>query len=123
MSDYYSTADAMQDWCDARLDADLEQAQWEREARESRAEQARTGVCPHNTAGVGYREVAFYPEQIGLSPGQTHCFGCNEAYASEIRCFMCDSSEWHCGGVNGWASDHTAFVTPPMVRVCSTTEP
>lgn len=122
MSDYYSTADAMQDWCDERFDADMQQAEWERDARESRAEEVRTGVCAHNAGGVGYREVAFYPEQIGLSPGQTFCFGCREAYASDLDCFLCELPKWHCGGERGWRDDHTSFVTPPLVRVCSTME-
>jgi len=118
---YETTDDAMQDWCDSRMEADMEQAQMESDARYYDAER-KAGRCQHMGAGVGYREMAFYPQQIGLSPGQTFCYDCKEAYASDLDCWRCGLPKWHCGGERGWSEDHTAFVTPPMVRVCNVTE-
>lgn len=120
MSDY-TTADMLEDWHYSRLDADMEMAELEREARESEADR-KAGNCRHNSAGVGYRETAFYPEQIGLSPGQTHCHGCGEVFASDLDCFLCGLPEWHCGGERGWSDDHTAFVMPVRVTVCNVTQ-
>lgn len=71
---------------DERLDADLEQAAWEREGRAVRAAQ-RAGRCTHGSA-VGYRKPAYYPEQEGLRPGEHRCTaGCGEVFASD--------ADWH----------------------------
>ncbi|MEV4083038.1 hypothetical protein AB0J43_22495 [Nonomuraea fuscirosea] len=54
-----------------RRDADLEQAAMEREGNRLAALRAR-GICTHSS-GVEYRDPPFYPEQVGLRPGQSRC--------------------------------------------------
>ena len=121
MSDYYSESDAMQDWCDARFDADLEMAEMVAYAREAEADRL-AGFC-HHGSGVMYRETAFYPEQIGLSPGQMHCWDCGDKVAAALECVACGLNAYDCMGERGYGDDcnipHDAFVTPPMVSVCN----
>ena len=72
MSEYYTTADLLEDAHYARLDADLEQAQFEAEGREI-ARQRQAGICPHSS-GYGYAGgQEYYPGQGALRPGQFRC--------------------------------------------------
>lgn len=64
-------------------DADIEQMQYEAESRELRALR-RAGYCSHQS-GVGLPESGeiFYPEQVGLKPGQQRCTdGCGTVFDS-----------------------------------------
>lgn len=71
---------------DERRDADMEQAEWERQGRLfDRAQKA--GRCTHSS-GAGYvAGKVFYPEQEGLKPGQIACTehtnGCNAIFNSD----------------------------------------
>ncbi len=63
-------------------DADIEQAEWEREACQSHAARLR-GICQHNSA-VSYRVPVVYPEQVGLRPGEMRCTeGCKRVFGSD----------------------------------------
>lgn len=122
--DYETTADLMEDWHYSRLDADMEQAEMERDARQARRDIAE-GRCAH-ASGVLYRETAFYPEQIGLSPGQMFCYDCKQAVADPngAQCVVCDLDRYNCMAERGCAPDtgkyaHETFVTPPMILVCN----
>lgn len=69
-----------------RLDADMQQAGWEREGRAAHAAR-RAGRCCHSSI-VSYRDPPFYPEQAGLAPGQSKCTeGCGRVFASD--------EDWH----------------------------
>jgi hypothetical protein len=65
-----------------RVDADLEQAHFERMGRLiSKARKA--GRCTHGSV-VGYHEPAIYPEQVGLKPGEHRCTsGCGSVFESQ----------------------------------------
>jgi hypothetical protein len=69
-----------------RFEADMAQAEMEREgARWARAQ--RAGVCTHGSS-VAYRSPAVYPEQEGLTPGQSRCTaGCGRVFESD--------DDWH----------------------------
>lgn len=116
-----TTADDLEAWHYARVDADLEQAQWEREARE-RAADRKAGNCWHD-GGFGFRPVAFYPEQVGLTPGTMHCADCGEKVADPNgpACFVCDLDRFNCMAERGYRDNgkysHEAFVVPPMILV------
>lgn len=72
MSDYETTADLMEDWHYARLDADMEQAEFEAAGRAEAAARKR-GECPHSH-GYGYAGgKEFYPGQGALRPGEFRC--------------------------------------------------
>ena len=70
-----------------RLDADLLQAQYTREANRAEAMRKR-GICQHSSA-VGYLPEGkqYYPEQAGLKPGQSRCTegtnGCTAVFDSD----------------------------------------
>jgi len=65
-------------------DADIEMAEYAREARALDAARAR-GECPHSSAvGLPDSGKIFYPEQEGLLPGQVRCTdGCGTVFASD----------------------------------------
>lgn len=117
----YNSCDDAEDHYYAGLDADMEMAEMERVAEE-RMHDFAAGNCWHDS-GFGYRETAFYPEQIGLSPGQMYCCDCQKAVATpDMDCFVCDLPPLSCMGARGLRDDHTEFVTPPMVAVCNVTQ-
>lgn len=72
MSDYITTADLMEDWCQSRLEADLEMAEFAAAGREIERQRA-AGICPHSH-GYGYAGgKEYYPGQGALRPGQFRC--------------------------------------------------
>lgn len=118
---YETTADMLEDWHFARLDADMEQAEWERDAREREADRAR-GVCYHD-GGYLFRWEAFYPEQVGLFVGEMWCYDCKTAVKSDHGpdCMACDLDKYNCMGERGYGDSckvpHDAFIMPPLVMV------
>lgn len=68
----------------ARFDADLEQAEWNRLGRLVDAAHA-AGRCTHGST-VGYLAKPFYPEQEGLKPGESRCTsGCGRVFTSNAE--------------------------------------
>lgn len=64
-------------------DADLEQADLEREGRHI-ARLAAAGICTHGAwVGVSASGEVFYPEQEGLQPGQVRCSDCKRLFDTE----------------------------------------
>jgi hypothetical protein len=118
---YETTADLNEDWYYARVDADMEQAEFERQAREARLDRAN-GIC-HHDGGYLFRHEAFYPEQVGLFPGEMHCTDCGQAVADERgpECFACGLDRYNCMGERGYGDNcktpHDAFIMPPLVTV------
>ena len=117
-----TTADALEDWHYARLDADLEQAELEQAGRDHR-QAIREGNCPH-LSGFHFRAEAFYPEQVGLTQGQMFCTDCNQV-AQNLDgpdCMVCDLDRYNCMAERGCAPDsgkyaHDHYVQPPMILV------
>ena len=65
-----------------RFEADMQQAEMV-EAGNAIARARRAGRCTHSSA-VGYRDPPVYPEQEGLTPGQSRCTdGCGETFDSD----------------------------------------
>ena len=65
-----------------RMDADAEMASMTRVGN-AMARAERAGRCTHGSA-VGYRKPAVYPEQEGLTPGQSRCTGgCGQVFDSD----------------------------------------
>jgi hypothetical protein len=82
MYDDFDYGSEMEAHYSAQLDADLEMAQMAEVGEQMRSQQAR-GICQHNSA-VRYTPTIFYPEQIGLKPGQLRCTdGCGEVFADD----------------------------------------
>jgi hypothetical protein len=116
---YETTADLNEDHYYAGLDADMEMAEMRQYARESAAARA-AGDCWHDGSGFMYRETAFYPEQMGMSPGQMYCCECKQVVRTEdVDCFKCGLGPIDCMGRRGLVDDHDHFVTPAMVTVCN----
>lgn len=79
-------ADALQAWCDARRDADLEQSQLQAAGDRIHAVR-RSGRCAHQSS-VAYRNPPVYDTQRGLRPGQSRCTdGCGRVFDSD--------QDWH----------------------------
>jgi hypothetical protein len=77
-----TTADALQADHEAKLDADVQQAEMEAAARRSQAHED-AGYCAHLSA-VGYLPTPAYEEQRCLRPGQLRCTGgCGTLFASD----------------------------------------
>jgi hypothetical protein len=116
---YETTGDLNEQHYYASLDADMEMWEMRQESLAREADRAR-GVCWHDS-GVLYRETAFYPEQIDLSPGQMHCYDCKQDVATDsVDCFFCGLDKFNCMGERGYR-DHK-FVPVPMVAVCNRME-
>lgn len=65
-------------------DADIEMLELDETARHIQALERR-GICTHGRA-VGLSESGriFYPEQVGLKPGQVRCItGCGQVFESD----------------------------------------
>ncbi|WTX01081.1 hypothetical protein OG216_47575 (plasmid) [Streptomycetaceae bacterium NBC_01309] len=74
-----TTAELHELLSDERYDADYLMAAWHQAANEAEAHR-RAGFCTHGSA-VRYRPEPVYPEQVGLSPGQSRCTaGCNTVW-------------------------------------------
>lgn len=117
----FNSCDDLEDWHYSRVEADLEMDEMVRAAHEREAD-FKAGNCWHDS-GFGYRETAFYPEQIGLSPGQMYCCDCKaQVRTADVDCFFCGLPEWHCMGERGYVDTHTKFTIPPMVAVCNITQ-
>lgn len=81
-----TTADAMQAWHEERMNADAEQAAMER-VGDLIWSKRKQGKCMHQSS-VAYRSEPYYPEQLGLLPGQSRCTeGC-------LKVFDCDQ-DWY----------------------------
>ncbi|SEU46760.1 hypothetical protein [Nonomuraea wenchangensis] len=82
--DYGTEMEAIED---ERRNADLEQAQMEREGNRLAALRRR-GICTHGSV-VGYVGKVIYPEQEGLQPGQSRCTegtgGCKRIFNSDAE--------------------------------------
>lgn len=118
---YETTADLMQDWCDARIDADLEMAEMRQAAAEREADR-KAGNCWHD-GGYLFRWPAFYPEQVGMFVGEMFCYDCQAVVQdpSGPDCFVCGLDRYNCMGERGVGGEgkyaHEAFVMPPLVCV------
>jgi len=64
-------------------DADIEQAEMEREGRRLAALEKR-GTCTHGRViGIGEDGVAHYPEAVGLVHPQVKCDRCGRVFADD----------------------------------------
>src|SRR5690349_6085497 len=118
---YETTADLMEQWCDSRIEADMEMAEMQRAAREREADR-KAGKCWHD-GGYLYRETAFYPEQLTLSPGQMWCYDCKQVVRTDyLDCHKCGLGEEDCMGRRGYADDHDHFIMPVRITVCNVME-
>lgn len=78
-----TTADALEAWCDERRDADMEMAQWAREARQADALRA-AGNCLHSSSvGLPDDGTIYYESQRGLVGEQVRCTeSCGQIFAN-----------------------------------------